>query len=454
MTVSDEEKQRILRARREMEQHLKEVRHLIEPETERMIREQQQKLRDIIDPASLLAFREGEEAVRVLLERSSMAREAMEARKIEALVSPAIQRILEERDAVQRALDSSAVREFMVQRDRVDKMMREMGESLALARNVLAHSIFSAEFVTGVEKLAAECCATTQAATDVVRHVAEQLKPIDLSLSAGRLVEMFRPIDLTRFAENFRHIEAVSRAAELVAATVRWESLGDRIGVVNPEALQLESFRLNTAYARYAEATALAPEPVIDAPFMAKVPALAVYSHARVVRAITTHTGDEPVVEIWSEVREETTSIIETTLPRIRPALLVSWRAGLATVRRRESDWVRQASSSLRYVLIETLDAIAPRDRVLAGGPDKKYLSSKGEPTRAAQVRWLCRSLKNKDYRDMMVSELDSAIETIDAMNTAVHREDYPEIEEAFDRMCVRAEIALRDLLEIFKMGD
>lgn len=50
-----------------------------------------------------------------------------------------------------------------------------------------------------------------------------------------------------------------------------------------------------------------------------------------------------------------------------------------------------------------------------------------------------------------MISELQSAIETVDTMNTVVHRHDYPEIEEAFDRMCVRAEIALRDLLEVFK---
>lgn len=69
-----------------------------------------------------------------------------------------------------------------------------------------------------------------------------------------------------------------------------------------------------------------------------------------------------------------------------------------------------------------------------------RSLSSKGEPTRAAQVRWLCRSLKNKDYRDTTISELDSAIDTIDAMNTAVHRERYPEIEEAFDRMSLSAD--------------
>lgn len=88
---------------------------------------------------------------------------------------------------------------------------------------------------------------------------------------------------------------------------------------------------------------------------------------------------------------------------------------------------------------------------MLADGVDKKHLSGKGEPTRLAQVHWLCRSLKNETYREMMVSELESAIETIDTMSEAVHRGHYPEIEEAFDRMCVRASVALRDLLEIFK---
>ncbi|MCX6543490.1 MAG: hypothetical protein NTV05_03650 [Acidobacteria bacterium] len=170
------------------------------------------------------------------------------------------------------------------------------------------------------------------------------------------------------------------------------------------------------------------------------------------MRSITTHGPDEPIIEIWGEVQAETTETIEAILPLVNPALLTSWRGGLATVHRRGEDWVRQASASLRYVLVTTLDTIAPKAKVLADGVDRKYLSGKGEPTRSAQVHWLCRSLKNKTYREMMVSELESAIEAIDTMSEAVHRDDYPEIEQAFDRICVRASVALRDLLEIFKI--
>jgi len=267
----------------------------------------------------------------------------------------------------------------------------------------------------------------------------------------ARLVDILKPVDLTGFYSSFKGIEEIARAAQAVTSTVRLESLGDLIGVVDPTKLQLAALRLNASYADFAESAAGAPGTIIEAPFMAKVPALAVYSHARAMRSITTHRGDEPVVGIWSVVQEETTEVIETTLPRVSPTLLTSWKGGLATVRRRGDDWVRQASASLRHVLITTLDTVAPKDKVLADGVDKKHLSSKGEPTRTAQVHWICRALKNKAYREMMVSELESAIETIDAFSEAVHREQHAEIEEAFDRMCVRAAVALRDLLEIFR---
>ncbi len=36
-------------------------------------------------------------------------------------------------------------------------------------------------------------------------------------------------------------------------------------------------------------------------------------------------------------------------------------------------------------------------------------------------------------------------------MNEAVHDEDYPELEEAFGRMCVRADVALHHLLVIHR---
>jgi hypothetical protein len=414
MGLTDDEIQNVLRTKREMERRLAETQHLIDPETVRMVREQQELARQIIEPAVFAVARE-------------------RAALIDAVGAPQVAAVLEERSGMNR-------------------VMQQIAESVSVANVALSRSVFATEFVEGIQRIAAEHQAAAVKLDAAVMEVAKRFQPMRLDIEVGRLVEMFKPIDLTRFAENFRYVEEITRAAELVLGSVRLESLGDLIGVTDPAGLQLGTVRLNTSYARLTKSAASAPKSTIEAPFMAQVPALAVYSQARFMRSITTHDADEPVIEIWSGVQVETTAVIETTLPLVNPALLTSWKGGLATARRRGDDWVRQAASSLRYVLITTLDTLAPKASVLADRPDRKHLSDKGAPNRTAQVHWLCRSFKNKTYRRMVISDLESALDIIDTMNEAVHREDYQEIEDAFDRMCVRAEIALRHVLEIYRI--
>lgn len=431
MALPEDEVERILKLRSAAEEQYTTMAQCVELPSERMLREFAERVRNVVDPPELKTFIEQQE-------------------RIQNLVGSAALKLVDERSAIELAVASSFSYPLLGAAN-VSSMMESIAESLGAATAAISHSVFSTGFLEGIRKITVEREAEQARIGSSLLQIAEQFRSVSLTLDVAKFAELFKPVELTGFYESFKHIEEISRAAQSAMTGVRLDSLGDLIGVVNPVELQLGASRLNESYATYAASIAAAPDGVIDAPFMAQVPALAVYSHARVMRSITTHSEDEPVIEIWGDVQMETTGIIETILPRVRPALLTSWRGGLATTRRRGDDWVRQASSSLRYVLIETLDAIAPKDRVLADGVDKKHLSEKGQPTRAGQVHWLCRSLKNKTYREMMVSELESAIEIIDTMNTAVHREDHPEIEEAFDRMCVRAEIALRDLLEIFK---
>jgi hypothetical protein len=432
MALTNAEIAAALEAKRKAEEAVEKARHLINPETVRALGGEYQRLKDVIDPPALRIFREQQH--------------------LAGLVEPATAHMALVRDTM-ASLDTPAVRALMDEQFRVSSVVQEVAASLSAANSAIAHSVFASDFVENMRRLPGDYDVGSMKLA--FAKVAEQFQPIALHQDMAKLAEMFGgPVNLTGFYDSFKGIEEITRAAQSLFGTVRLECLGDLIGVVDPAGLQRSTLRLNASYADFAASTAAAPETVIELPFMAKVPALAVYSHARVMRSITSHDGDEPVVQIWNDVQEETTALIETVLPRVMPALLPSWKGGLATVRRRGDDWVRQASASFRYVLVTTLDRIAPKDRVLADGVDKKHLSGKGEPTRAAQVHWLCRTLKNKNYREMMVSELESAIETIDTMSEAVHRENYAEIEEAFDRMCVRVAVALRDLLEIFESRD
>ena len=433
MGISDDEIARVLKLKDTAEEHYATMARFIEPESERAIRSMQERMQALVDPPRMRALIEQQE-------------------RIQNLVDPTMLKLMGEHNTIQTALTAPFSHSLIG--TNVQSVMGSIAHSLTAANAAISRSLFSTDFLEGIRQITAEHEAQTARINAVVTLVARQLKASALTVDVARFADLFKPVELTGFYESFKHIEEISRAAQIAMGDLRFAALGDLIGVVDPTALQLDTYRLNKSYATYAASIAAAPESVIEAPFMAKVPTLSVYSHARVVRSITTHRAEEPIVEVWTEVQEETTVTIETVLPRVSPALLKSWKGGWATARRRDEDWVRQAAASFRYVLITTLDTVAPKDRVLAAGVDKKYLSQKGELTRLGQVHWLCESIKNKTYRKMVFADLESALKIIDTMSEAVHREDYPEIEEAFGRMSIRAAVALQHLLEVFRTRD
>jgi hypothetical protein len=65
--------------------------------------------------------------------------------------------------------------------------------------------------------------------------------------------------------------------------------------------------------------------------------------------------------------------------------------------------------------------------------------------------RGLCEPLQNRTYVKVVRADLDSAMTIIEAMNEAVHREDYEEIEDSFRTMAVRSALALCNLLKLWK---
>jgi hypothetical protein len=74
-----------------------------------------------------------------------------------------------------------------------------------------------------------------------------------------------------------------------------------------------------------------------------------------------------------------------------------------------------------------------------------------GKIMRPGQIHWLCVQLNNRTYRRVARADLESAISIIDAMSEAVHRDDFVEIEDAFDTLAVRASVALCNLLKLWK---
>ena len=270
-----------------------------------------------------------------------------------------------------------------------------------------------------------------------------------------RAANLFKSCEIPDYAKELRQLSAMSLESEKLLRTLNAQhGFADLLGIhdVTRSLVKYETGRLNRAYAGFGASIARRPKWVSTEPdFILGAPADAVFSQSRFVRVVTTHDDIEEesaLDEIWSGVKDRTLEYIEAMLPELSPKLMKSWDGVWDAARRRGPDWARQAGASLRFILVEVLDTVAPVNSLTDIPRQYVHNSKLGRP---AQIYWLCAPLQNPTYRRVVRADLESAISIIDAMSEAVHRHDYVEIEDAFDTMVVRAAIALCHLLKLRK---
>ncbi len=286
--------------------------------------------------------------------------------------------------------------------------------------------------------------------------IANSLLVNDAALDAlRRAANLFKSCEMPDYAKELGQLTAMSRESEKLLQTLSAQhGFADLLGVhdVTRSLVKYETGRLNRAYAGFGASIASRPERLSTGPdFLLAAPADAVFSQSRFVRVVTTHDDIEEeraLDEIWGGVRDRTLGYIDAVLPELSPELMKAWRGVWDAAHRRGPDWARQAGASLRFILVEVLDTVAPVD-ALTDIP-RQYVRD-GRLGRPAQVYWLCVPLQNRTYRRVARADLESAISIVDAMSEAIHRHDYVEIEDAFDTMVVRTAIALCNLLKLWK---
>ena len=286
--------------------------------------------------------------------------------------------------------------------------------------------------------------------------IANSLLVNDAALDAvRRSASLFKSFEMPDYAKELRQFTAISHeSARLLQTIGAQRRFADLLGVndVTQSLVKYETGRLNRAYAGFGTSIASRPERLSTGPdFLLAAPADAVFSQSRFVRVVTTHDDiveESAVDEIWDGVKDRTLGYIDAVLPELSPEFMKAWRGVWDAAQRRGPDWARQAGASLRFLLIGVLDTVAPVD-ALTDIPRQYVRNDKlGRP---AQVYWLCVPLQNRTYRRVARADLESAISIIDAMSEAIHRDDYVEIEDAFDTMVVRAAVALCNLLKLWK---
>ena len=367
-----------------------------------------------------------------------------------------IQRIRDQQEMIQRLLEGPAryIRENEAAIAHVRESVRGIDTSTLDAAFASVHAAGLSERMTALAEAgqtAVARLATPEIVTAMDRHVREQaamretVERITLPHKAwaGQIASMSSCIDAAQFTLATIDLE---RIGALTAAT---DAQRDTLATLTDHLLVYHSAFVNSLTPPAEELTAFPPAIV-------ELPTLDVFVHTTAVRSITPH---EPLEEddglradpLRLTIVNETVAFLEETLPALKPAFLVQYRGMRARAADRSPDSWTQGSASMRKLLKGVLHTAAPNDVVLPWAKDNnKKLDRNGRPTRATKVEWLCQFIPNDAYRAFVRTELKSALMLIELLDTAQHVDEFPEFEDQFTWVMLRAEVAIRHMLALW----
>ena len=368
-----------------------------------------------------------------------------------------IQRMKDQQEMIQRLLEGPAryIRENEAAIARVRELVRGIDTSTLDAAFASVHAAGFAERLTALaeaSQTAVARLATPEVVTAMDRYVREQaalretVERIALSHKAwtGQIASMSLYIDASQFTLATIDLE---RIGALIAAT---DAQRGALATLTDHLLVCHTAFVNSLTPPDGSLTAFPPAIV-------ELPTLDVFVHTTAVRSITPHEPLEDDDELRAgplrlTIVNETVTYLEETLPALKPAFLVQYRGMRERAADRSPDSWTQGSASMRKLLKGVLHTAAPNDVVLPWAKENnKELDRHGRPTRATKVEWLCQFIPNDAYRAFVRTELKSALTLIELVDTAQHVDEFPEFEDQFDWIMLRAEVAIRHMLALWK---
>ena len=260
------------------------------------------------------------------------------------------------------------------------------------------------------------------------------------------------------------HIETMAscfEATRFTLPTIDLDRIGDLIAAADAQSNLVASLtdRLVFRHADLIESLSR-PESLLASlpPAIADLPTLDLFVHTTAVRSITPHEpledeDEQRAAPLRVMIVTETALYLEQTLPDLKPAFLMQYRGMKARATDRGPDGWTQGSASMRKLLKGVLHTAAPNERVLPWATkNNKPLDKHGRPTRGTKIEWLCQFIPNDAYRAYVRTELNSALALIELVDTAQHVDEFPEFEDQYDWIMLRAEVAIRHILALWKL--
>jgi hypothetical protein len=368
-------------------------------------------------------------------------------------------RQMKERDEMLRRLAEGPAAEYLRNQEALARMSD-------LARTVDTNAIANAlarlqtpEFAEALEQAARRASQiidqfrTPEVLAAIDRAVAMQKQ---LSEVAERIV-LAHDAAARRMQSMAIQIDATLKALP----TIDFGRLGSLVAIAESRraTLAIITEKLVLRHTRLAETLAVAKNPLHAMPAPLKeLPTRGLFVHTGAVRSITPHgslsrADNEIAVSIRVEVSMTTSGFLEETLPALHAPYLDQYHAAKLRAVDRGPDWWTQGSASMRKLLKGVLHRAAPNELVLPWAQaNNKPLDRVGRPTRATKIEWLGQLSPTVEYRSWVRAELESTLALIEIIDVAQHVDEFPEFEDKYNWIFLRVEVAVRLMLELWKL--
>jgi hypothetical protein len=131
--------------------------------------------------------------------------------------------------------------------------------------------------------------------------------------------------------------------------------------------------------------------------------------------------SDDALETAEAEAPETPIHLLEAMLVEVGRDLLKPYRGALAVLKRREPDYARHFTISVRELLTHVMHRLAPDSEV------RKWTSRaedyhQGRPTRAARLRFILRHQTGDEFAQWVQQDVDMAIQLMDYLHGGTHK--------------------------------
>jgi hypothetical protein len=338
--------------------------------------------------------------------------------------------------------------EALEQLRRVDPMIRLLREQEQVWRSLNAYRL--PEIDSGTMRMLEEGAAALQSTLQETYSSARQIAEL-IDQQVRQVADWYRPCADLIARQQLEVQEWYRQYAATALVTLEWESLRVRLQIDSITQLQRRTGLLESAYRNLVpELDSLTPSL---SPDLLAIPPVEVFATGDLLAELSLEEstlGETRVTaraELRLEVQERVDEELGPALEGLAPALLRMLHGAREARRSRNPDRIRHLCISLRELVTQVLEALAPDEEVLLWLPSQKLLDGRGKPTRRARLLFACRRIDHDPFKIFIKRDVEATLALLDLLQKGTHRVETPFSDAQTLVLLQRIELLLFSLL-------